>query len=77
METIVQSIAEKIYVIEFHSTHPKLFSCGNTFNLEMVLLLNELKIIKTLRFIIEPSYNKVQGSDWGFQCFPSDPDFAD
>ena len=39
MEMIVQSIAEKIYVAEF--------SCGNTFNLEMVLLLNELK---TLRF---------------------------
>ena len=47
MEMIVQSIPEKIYVVEFHSTHPKLFSCGNTFNLEMVLLLNDLK---TLRF---------------------------
>ena len=61
MEMIVQSIAEKIYVVEFHSTHPKLFICGNTFNLEMVLLLNELK---TLRFslIIEQSYDKLQGS---------------
>ena len=44
---IVQTIAEKIYVVEFHSTHPKLFSCDNTFHLETVLLLKELK---TLRF---------------------------
>ena len=48
MAMIVQSIAEKICVVEFHSTHPKLFSCGNTINLEMVFLVNELKSL--LRF---------------------------
>ena len=32
---IVQSIAKNIYVVEFHSTHPKSFSCDNTFHLEI------------------------------------------
>ena len=42
MEIIVQSIAEEIKVDESHSTHPKFFRCGNTFNLEVVSLLNVL-----------------------------------
>ena len=33
---IVLSIAEEIKVFEFHSTNPKFFRCGNTFNLEVV-----------------------------------------
>ena len=40
MEMIVQSIAEEIKVVEFHSPNPKFFHCGNTFNLEVVSLLN-------------------------------------
>ena len=40
MEMIVQSIAEEIKVVEFHSPNPKFFRCGNTFNLEVVSLPN-------------------------------------
>ena len=40
MEMIVQSIAEEIKVVEFHSPNPKFFRCDNTFNLEVVSLLN-------------------------------------
>ena len=40
MEMIVQSIAEEIKVVEFHSPNLKFFRCGNTFNLEVVSLLN-------------------------------------
>ena len=39
MEMIVQSIPKGIKVIEFLSSHPKFFRCGDTFNLEVVLLL--------------------------------------
>ena len=42
MEMIVQSIAEEIKVVEFHSPNPKFFRCGNTFNLEVVSLPNIL-----------------------------------
>ena len=42
MEMIVQSIAKEIKVVEPHITHPKFFRCGNTFNLEVVSLLNVL-----------------------------------
>ena len=42
MEIIVQLIAEEIKVVEFHSPNPKFFRCGNTFNLEVVSLLNML-----------------------------------
>ena len=42
MEMIVQSIAEEIKVVEFHSTNPKFFRCGHTFNLEKVSLPNIL-----------------------------------
>ena len=40
MEMIVQSIAEEIKVVEFHSSHPNVFRCGNIYNLEVVSLLN-------------------------------------
>ena len=40
MEIIVQLITEEIKVVEFHSPNPKFFRCGNTFNLEVVSLLN-------------------------------------
>ena len=49
MEMIVQSIAEEIRVIEFHSPHPKFFLCGNTFNFEVVSLLS---ILLFLRFLL-------------------------
>ena len=39
---IVQSIVEEIKVVEIHSPHLKVFRCGNTFNLEVILLLNVL-----------------------------------
>ena len=42
IKMILQSIAEEIKVIEFHSSHPKFFRCGNTFNLEVVSLLKVL-----------------------------------
>ena len=42
MEMIVQSIPKEIKVVEFHSSHPKFFRCGNTFNLEVVSLLEVL-----------------------------------
>ena len=32
--------SEEIKVVEFHSPNPKFFRCGNTFNLEVVSLLN-------------------------------------
>ena len=42
MEMIVQSITEMIKVAEFLCPHPKFFRYGNTFNLEVVSLLNVL-----------------------------------
>ena len=42
MKMIVQSIAEEIKVVEFHSPNPKFFRCGNTFNLGVVSLPNIL-----------------------------------
>ena len=42
MEVIVHSIAEEIKAVEFHSPNPKFFRLGNTFNLEVVSLLNIL-----------------------------------
>ena len=42
METIVQSIAEEIKVVEFHSPNPKFFRSGNTFNLDVVSFPNIL-----------------------------------
>ena len=38
MEMIVQSIVEEIKVVEFHSTHPKFFRCGNNFKSEVASL---------------------------------------
>ena len=40
MEMIVLSIAEDIKVVEFQSPNPNFFRGGNTFNLEVVSLLN-------------------------------------
>ena len=42
MEMIVQSIAEEVKVVEFHSPNLKFFCCGNTFNLEVVSLANTI-----------------------------------
>ena len=42
MEMIIQSIPKGIKVVEFLSSHPKFFRCGNTFNLEVVSLLEVL-----------------------------------
>ena len=42
MEMTVQSIAEEIEGVEFHRSRPKFFRYGNTFNLEVVSLLNVL-----------------------------------
>ena len=46
MKTIVQSIAKEIEAVEFHSSHPKFFRCGNTFNLEVVSLLEVLYFLR-------------------------------
>ena len=42
MEMIVQSIPKGIKVVEFLSSHSKFFRCANTFNLEVVSLLEVL-----------------------------------
>ena len=42
METIVQLIPKGIKVVEILSSHPKFFRCENTFNLEVVSLLEVL-----------------------------------
>ena len=42
MEMIVQSIPKEIKVVEFLSSYPKLFRFANTFNLEVVSLLEVL-----------------------------------
>ena len=42
MESIVQSILKEIKVVFIPSSHPKFFRCGNTFNLEVVSLLEVL-----------------------------------
>lgn len=49
MEIIVQSIAKEIKVVEFHCSQPKFFRCGNTFNLELVSLL---EVVQFLRFLL-------------------------
>ena len=61
MERIVQSIAEEIKVIEFHIPHPKFFRCGNTFDLEVVSLLNVLYFLRLL-LLNNQSLNKQRGS---------------
>ena len=57
---IVQSIAEEIKVVEFHSDYPKFLRCGDTFNLEVVSLLNVLIILMVFAF--EQSHDKIRGS---------------
>ena len=42
MEMTVKSVTEDIKVAEFHCPHPKVFRCGDTFNLEVVSLPNLL-----------------------------------
>ena len=61
MEMIVQSIAEEIEVVEFHSPSPKFFHCGNTFNLEVVSLPPEHTIILAV-FAFEQLHSKLRGS---------------
>ena len=46
---IVHSIPQEIKMVEFLSSHPKLFRCGNTFNLEVVSLP---KVLQLLRFLL-------------------------
>ena len=65
MEMIVQSIAEEIKVVEFHSTHPKFFRCRNTFNF-LSGLVAECTIILAV-FAFEQSHNKLQSAILTFQ----------
>jgi len=57
MEMIIQSIAEEIKVAECHCPNPKFSRCVNTFNLEVVSLLN---IIILAVFAFEQLHNKLQ-----------------
>ena len=47
-------------MVEFHSSHPKFFRCGDTFNFEVVSSLKRTIILAVFAF--EQSHNKLRGS---------------